>query len=263
MNTQRHQVGASPKPSFTPAPSGLLQRKCACGNHTSAGGECKECGKKTQTLQRASRSPRWRGTEGEGVVPPIVHEVLRSSGQPLDPAMRAFMEPRFGHDFSQVRVHADAKAVESAQAVNALAYTVGHNVVFDAGRYQPGTQQGRQMVAHELAHVVQQEVAPGGLSRLIIGSSNESEETEANQASEAVEAGTMASPLTRAGQALRRQGGGAPAAAPAANTWAGCAAGNVGDLNRELTEATRWVQDAITDLHSSSRPRRTTNALFR
>ncbi len=68
------------------------------------------------------------------MVPPIVHEVLRSPGQPLDPATRGFMEPRFGHDFSQVRVHTDAKATESARALDALAYTVGQNIVFGAIR---------------------------------------------------------------------------------------------------------------------------------
>jgi hypothetical protein len=90
------------------------------------------------------------------MVPPIVHEVLRSPGQPLDPATRAFAEPRFGYDFSGVRVHADRHAAESARAVNALAYTVGQDVVFGSGRYAPGISAGRRLLAHELAHVVQQ-----------------------------------------------------------------------------------------------------------
>lgn len=81
---------------------------------------------------------------------------LRGSGQPLDPDIRAFMEPRFGHDFSKVRVHADAKAAESAQAVNAHAYTIGHDVVFGTGQYPPQTSEGQRLVAHELTHVVQQ-----------------------------------------------------------------------------------------------------------
>ena len=87
----------------------------------------------------------------------IVRETITSPGQPLDEATRAFMEPRFGHDFSQVRIHADAKAAESAQRVNALAYTVGRAVVFGAGQYSPVTESGRRMLAHELAHVIQQE----------------------------------------------------------------------------------------------------------
>lgn len=121
-----------------------------------AGSECAECSKAKQTLQRASHSSRGRDMEGEGGVPAIVHEVLRSPGHPLDPSTRAFFEPRFGHDFSQVRVHTDAKAAESARAVNALAYTVGRDVVFAEPFYDPDTAAGRYLLAHELAHTVQQ-----------------------------------------------------------------------------------------------------------
>ncbi len=89
-------------------------------------------------------------------VPPIVHEVLRSSGQPLDASTRAFMEPRFGHDFGKVRVHADAKAAESARAVNSLGYTVGRDLVFGKGQYMPQAKSGQRLLAHELTHVLQQ-----------------------------------------------------------------------------------------------------------
>ena len=90
-------------------------------------------------------------------VPPVVHDVLNSGGgQPLDATTRAFMEPRFGHDFSRVRVHTDERAAESARAVNALAYTVGRDIVFGAGQFASGMDAGRRLVAHELAHVVQQ-----------------------------------------------------------------------------------------------------------
>jgi hypothetical protein len=94
--------------------------------------------------------------EAAGEAPASVHEVLRSPGQPLDPATRAYFEPRFGHDFSQVRVHTDARAAESAHAVNALAYTMGRDVVFGAGRYAPKTPGGQRLIAHELTHFVQQ-----------------------------------------------------------------------------------------------------------
>lgn len=90
---------------------------------------------------------------------PIVHEVLLSPGKPLDPAMRAFMEPRFGHDFSNVRVHTDARAAESARALNASAFTVANDLAFNTDRYSPGTAQGRRLLAHELTHVLQQSVA--------------------------------------------------------------------------------------------------------
>jgi hypothetical protein len=89
-------------------------------------------------------------------VPSIVRETLRSPGQPLDTETRSFMESRFGHDFSQVQVHTDTRAAESARAVDALAYTVGRDVVFGAGQYAPGTKTGRQLLAHELTHVMQQ-----------------------------------------------------------------------------------------------------------
>ncbi len=139
--------------SLKSARAGLLQRQCACGQHA-IGGECKECHKKKGILQRSAIDP------APNLVPPLVHEVLRSPGQPLDATTRAFMEPRFGHDFSKVRVHADAKAAESSQAVNALAYTVASNVVFGAMQYAPKTKEGQRLMAHELTHVVQQGSAP-------------------------------------------------------------------------------------------------------
>lgn len=89
-------------------------------------------------------------------IPPIVNEVLNAPGQPLDTATRAFMEPRFHHDFSQVRVHTDARAAESARTVNAHAYTVGSHIVFNTGQYLPGTKIGNNLLAHELTHVLQQ-----------------------------------------------------------------------------------------------------------
>lgn len=95
------------------------------------------------------------GSAGSNV-PPDVRSVLNSGGQPLDPAVRATMERRFGHDFCDVRVHTDARAVESARAVNARAYTVGRDVVFAGGQYAPDTTAGRALLAHELAHTLQQ-----------------------------------------------------------------------------------------------------------
>ncbi len=87
---------------------------------------------------------------------PIVSEVLRSPGQPLDAGTRAFMESRFSHDFSGVQVHTNGKAAESARAVNALAYTVGRDVVFGTNQYAPHSHAGQKVLAHELTHVVQQ-----------------------------------------------------------------------------------------------------------
>jgi len=167
------------------ARSTVLQRKCACGQHTSSNGsECEECTKKRQgMLQRATvnNSPT-------NEVPSIVHEVLHSPGQPLDVNTRAFMEPRFGHDFSSVRVHTDAKAAESARSVNALAYTVGRDVAFACGQYAPAALNGKRLLVHELAHVVQQgndRVMPG--MPLTIGPTRSPLEREADRFAERLE----------------------------------------------------------------------------
>lgn len=93
---------------------------------------------------------------GVAVAPPIVQDVLNSPGRPLDAATRSFFEPRFGHHFGQVRIHVGERAEQSARDVNAHAYAVGHNVVFGAGKFEPGTHAGLHLIAHELMHVVQQ-----------------------------------------------------------------------------------------------------------
>jgi len=90
-------------------------------------------------------------------VPPIVHEVLRSPGQSLDVDTRTSMEGLFGHNFGKVRVYSDAKAAESSQAINALAYTVGQRIVFGEGSYAPKTRDGSRLLAHELTHTIQQD----------------------------------------------------------------------------------------------------------
>jgi Domain of unknown function (DUF4157) len=110
---------------------------------------------KSRQTVRAASSPSAETASSPGV-PPIVHEVLKAPGQSLDDSTRGFMEARFAHDFSQVRVHTDSRAAESTQAVNAQAYTVGPNVVFGAGQFAPHTTSGRHLLAHELTHVVQQ-----------------------------------------------------------------------------------------------------------
>ena len=92
--------------------------------------------------------------------PSPVHDVISSGGRPLEPDVRADMEGRLGADFGDVRVHDDAAAHRSAQAVNAHAYTVGSNVVFQRDKYDPGSDGGRTMLAHELTHVVQQRSGP-------------------------------------------------------------------------------------------------------
>lgn len=126
-------------------------------------------------------------------VPPIAREVLRSPGRRLDAPTRGFMEPRFGHDFSRVRVHADDRAAAAAQAVNAQAYTVGQHVVFGKGRFQPRTPHGDRLLAHELAHTIQQGATVSGLpSRFEAGGPRDAAENEAETAAASVMRGQPA-----------------------------------------------------------------------
>jgi hypothetical protein len=124
----------------------VLQRKCS---------QCEEDEEETHKLQRQDTGA------GPGSAPPVVHEVLNSPGRPMDGGLRSFMEPRFGHDFSGVRIHTDSRAAESARSVNALAYTVGRDIVFAGGQYAPESPNGKRLLAHELTHVVQQNQAGG------------------------------------------------------------------------------------------------------
>jgi hypothetical protein len=97
--------------------------------------------------------------------PSAVHETVRTPGQPLDDITRNYFEPRFGRDFGDVRIHADAESALTANALSARAYTVGRDVVFGAGEYAPQSSAGRRLLAHELAHVVQQDSQPAQVMR--------------------------------------------------------------------------------------------------
>jgi Domain of unknown function (DUF4157) len=140
-----------------------LQRACACG------GACPEY-QTEQPEHGHERLQTKRVASGDGEqteVPPIVHEVLRSPGQPIDSTTRAFMEPRFGHDFSHVTVHKDESAQTSARMINAHAYAIGNDIVFGLGRFDSSATEGRRLLAHELTHVVQQTAghAPRAVAR--------------------------------------------------------------------------------------------------
>lgn len=137
---------------ISPIAAPILQRKCACGGTPGPDGECAACRAKRLAMQRLSSSTNEQVTG----ISPAVQSVLKSPGQPLPQAARSFMEPLFGQDFSRVRVHINTQASESARAVNALAYTMGPHIVFGSGSYAPETAAGKKLLAHELAHVVQQ-----------------------------------------------------------------------------------------------------------
>jgi len=137
-----------------------LRRMCSCGDTCPEDRGKEMFPRALETDSSSAKAPE---------VPLIVEEVLRSPGQPLDAGIRVLMEPRFGYDFSRVRVHKEAQAAESAEAVSALAFTVGHDIVFGTGQYAPHSEAGNYLLAHELAHVVQQSEgtpAPGTIQRI-------------------------------------------------------------------------------------------------
>lgn len=122
-----------------------------------------------------------------------LNDVLKSSGQSLDAATRARMEPLFGFDFSRVRVHVGPEAAASARSIGARAFTVGPHIVFGGGEHAPGTSAGSMLLAHELAHVVQQrgQIA-GDPDSLAIGASHDVAERAAHRAAGEVVAGRNA-----------------------------------------------------------------------
>jgi hypothetical protein len=144
----------------------------------------------------------------------LTDTVVPGTGHTLEPGLRGAMEEGFGHDFGSVRVHSDARAARAARDMGALAYTLGSHVVFGPGEYAPGTPGGRRLLAHELAHVVQQgDRAPTEALRAARdGARPEALEREADLAADTVLAGRRPD-LRRhhAAPALQRQ---APAAAP-------------------------------------------------
>jgi hypothetical protein len=193
MSTAAPLQTVAAKPQRSAGANLLVQRKCACGGKTSSlTGECEGCGKKKLGLQTkprvnepgdvyeqeadrvaaqvlatpslahvSSAPPRIQRVTGAAIgqthaAPASVDRVLASPGSPLEPALRQDMEQRFGHDFSEVRIHCNGPAEQSAREIDANAYTVGRRIVFGAGRFAPGTHQGRRLIAHELTHTLQQ-----------------------------------------------------------------------------------------------------------
>lgn len=174
------------------APNILTLRRCACGPSGNPGGECDDC-KKRKELRRDPAGPA-----ESAYAPPIVHQVLNTSGEALGGSTRTFFEQRFGVEFSGVRVHSDARAAESARAVNANAYAVGNRIVFAKDRYQPHGSEGRRLLAHELAHTVQQGLT-SSTGALRIGGSDDAFEHQAETVAERVAVGPLpaASPINR------------------------------------------------------------------
>jgi hypothetical protein len=180
----------------TSASTAVIQRQCACGQHSSPGaGECDQCKKKRVSLSRQAAGA------GPVSVDSRVRSALDSPGQPLEKETRSLMESRFHHDFSSVRVHTGTRAEESASALQANAYALGRDVVFGHGRYNPATEDGLHLIAHELAHVVQQQHAPAPSPQtdLEVSEPGDAAEREAETAADRVAAGAEAGVHERAG----------------------------------------------------------------
>lgn len=148
-----YHVRSTPTNETASAPlnNGVLQRHCTCGLNKPGGGECTECHKQqSQLLREASNQTQ------PSKASPLVTDVINSPGQPLDMGIRLFFGQRFAQNFSHVRIHTDTQAGESARRLNARAYTVGNHVAFGTGEFSPNTNKGTRLLAHELAHTVQQ-----------------------------------------------------------------------------------------------------------
>jgi hypothetical protein len=162
------------RPKVDVAPGADLQRALAEGRPDALGRQgvaaLQRAGGNAGVAQLLGRDDDEAAADGAGGASPVHEVVGRGGGAPLDPATRTDMEARFGEDFSSVRVHTDDRAGASATAVGASAYTVGDDVVFGAGAFDPAGDAGRRTIAHELTHVVQQRrgpvegtPAPGGI----------------------------------------------------------------------------------------------------
>jgi hypothetical protein len=205
MNCREAQSNAKRVATLLPA-TGQLQRACSCGRHTSGGGECAECSKKriAEAARDADKLRRYAaGNREPGEPPEIVHDVLRSPGQPLARATRTFFESRFGHDLSHVRVHTDAAAGRSADSIGASAYSSGNEIVFGTGHYETTTGSGRILLAHELIHVLQQRSSQDSAPSRLTPYSHPAE-VEARSASKAVVEGHSVSPIQTTAALARR-----------------------------------------------------------
>ncbi|MGA2286869.1 DUF4157 domain-containing protein [Bradyrhizobium sp.] len=213
------------------------------------------------SLPSAPRFPGGNGLIGASEIPSGVREVLGSPGQSLDPAVRAFMEPRFGHDLSRVRMHTDTKAAESARAIDARAYTVGAHVAFGPRQYAPRTAAGLKLLAHELTHVLQQPPVANDANSsedLRFGLPDASAEREAEAVSDAIarsgDARAAASALSSvATPVIQRQSPGdesEPRHKSLETNFESCPEGLQSDLRDNHRAALTHVQRAITVLSS-------------
>jgi hypothetical protein len=177
-----------------------IQRKCACGAGPDTPCSCnKEEEHPELQIDRASKGPGERSTDAIGAV----QSVVRGPGKPLSTPVRQDMESGFGRSFSHVRIHDTPRAAASAEGIGAHAYTVGNHIAFNQGQYQPGTDSGRFLLAHELAHTVQQSGAPRAQSTRV-SQPGDRHEAQADRAAGAAVSGAPMPALSPGGAAIGR-----------------------------------------------------------
>lgn len=227
---------------------GSLQRKCACGRHGAAEGECEDCRRQRLPgiLQRKTAQAQMAGGR---LAPALVHEVLHSTGRPLDSATRAFMEPRFGQDFSGVRVHDDSRAAASARSIDAVAYTVGRDVVLGDSQSESADSSSRYLLAHELAHVVQQRGSSASDS-LTIAPRQDAAEAVADATARDILSNQPVLALGASERRLQRLGGNPS-----------CTTAQAGQIHQAIFDANSWVGKALKALAVSPLEPRTLGAL--
>src|SRR5439155_7177527 len=150
-------------------PVETIQRKCAACSEGATCPKCEEEGR-VQLKEKPGHTPQVNSKAASQITS------LRGGGQPLPSSVRTFFEPQFRRDFSRVHIHTDSPAAESARAIHARAYTAGRDVVFGAGEYVPHTTEGKRLLAHELAHIAQQDEGSGTIQRKSSSSSRLSAE---------------------------------------------------------------------------------------
>lgn len=181
------------RPSASLGGQATLQR-CGCG------GACCDSERRADLSRRA-------GSDAAAYAPSEALSAVSRPGRPLDGAARTALEPRFGADFGGVSIHDDAEAAAAADAVNARAYTIGQHVVFARGQYSPSTAGGRRLLAHELAHTIQQGPAAATAGSVRVSRSDGPLERDADQATVHATGGSRARPMASSGRALARQQG--------------------------------------------------------
>ncbi|HET6976767.1 MAG TPA: DUF4157 domain-containing protein [Pyrinomonadaceae bacterium] len=246
------QTGKTQPARSNPGSLPLVQRKCACGNSPGLTGQCEEC-EKEKLVQRSAGSESRQPSAAPEVAAQM--QSMRNSGEPLNDELREFFEPRFGHDFSRVRIHTDARAADTSKALNARAYTVGRDVAFASGQYNPETSDGRQLLAHELTHVVQQEnsstAAHVATSTFNVAPADDPSEREADRVARDVCSGSAAPGIgshhavSSAHTVHRQPAATTPPAAPASGPVEGpCDADTQESLKSVRTDSQDMIQQA-------------------